>query len=69
MTPLLRRGVENIIAGSATNCDPFANATEYAKCKYCRILAARYMEHAQGPYHNNHEALHGTPRDLSEWAP
>jgi hypothetical protein len=34
ITPLLRRGVENIIAGSATNCDPFAGATEYAKCKW-----------------------------------
>uniref|UniRef100_A0A383VT98 Uncharacterized protein n=1 Tax=Tetradesmus obliquus TaxID=3088 RepID=A0A383VT98_TETOB len=34
MTPLLRRGVENIIAGSATNCDPFAGAVEYAKCQY-----------------------------------
>ncbi|WIA35178.1 hypothetical protein OEZ86_003644 [Tetradesmus obliquus] len=34
MTPLLRRGVENIIAGSATNCDPFAGAIEYAKCQY-----------------------------------
>jgi hypothetical protein len=33
ITPLLRRGVRNIIAGSANKCDPFAGATEYAKCE------------------------------------